>query len=79
MKHIIQLFSGVMEDIQEKAKFKMKNKEKEAMESWRELHAKVRDIQRFRDVEGVVHSRNCGKLKSKCELRLMRTTEAKSV
>lgn len=41
MKHIIQLFSGVMEDIQEKAKFKMKNKGKEAMESWREFMQKL--------------------------------------
>lgn len=30
-----------MEDIQEKAKFKMKNKGKEAMESWRELMQKL--------------------------------------
>lgn len=39
-----------MEDIQEKEKFKMKNKGEEAMESWREIYIKVGNMQGLRDM-----------------------------
>lgn len=39
-----------MEDIQEKEKFKMKNKGEEAMQSWRQIYVKAGNMRRLRDM-----------------------------